>query len=124
MVKFHCDECVSVITRKQLFSPPVPSIGDEACVIWNGEQYSATILAMGDQVSAQEAERKILKSLESDSNSEEIEESEPPPKKPRVGLGRLFGKENKKVKKGGKKNATKVGKQKRHPLKQVQKKVR
>lgn len=115
VVQFDCDECICVITRKQLLTPAVPSVGEEATVLWNGEEYSAKIMAMGDSTSAHQAERAILRSMESDKDP-----NEPPKKKKRLGLSRLIGKENK-TKQSGKKN--KAQKQKGNPLQEVQKKV-
>ena len=64
VMQFDCDECVCVLTRKQLLAPSVPSVGSEATVLWNGVEYSAKILAMGDSASAYKAERAILLSMD------------------------------------------------------------
>ena len=80
MVQFDCDECVSVVPRKRLLDPPVPSVGDECRVEWNGDDYTAKVLAMGDEQQARKAECEYLKTLNQDSESEH----QPPAKKPRL----------------------------------------
>ena len=52
VVRFKCDECISDIPRKFLLDPPEPSVGDECLVEWSGEEYNATVLAMGDEQEA------------------------------------------------------------------------
>ena len=93
VVRFHCDKCVSIISRKQLVTPALPTVGDKAEVIWNGARYSATIMATGDQETIREAERRILESLENESVCEE--RRSPPTKKRRVFRSWRGGKENK-----------------------------
>ena len=80
MIQFKCDKCVSVVPQKRLLHPPVPSVGDECHVEWNGDDYTAKVLAMGDEQQARKAECEYLKTLNQDSESEH----QPPAKKPRL----------------------------------------
>ena len=80
VVKFECDECISVIPRKFLLDPPEPLVGDECRVEWSGEEYAAKILAMGDDQQARKAEIELLKALNQGSDTD----NQPPAKKPRL----------------------------------------
>ena len=87
LVQFDCDECISIIRRKQLLRPPVPVVSGECWVNWNGEEYSAKVLAIGDQETMKQTETDILKHLlQSDQLLSDEEESSPPTKKRRLGL--------------------------------------
>ena len=79
VVQFECDECVSV-PCKLILNPPVPSVGDECCVEWSGEEYTAKVLVMGDEQQARNAECEYLKALDHTSESEH----QPPAKKWRL----------------------------------------
>ena len=63
LVQFDCDECISIITRKQLLRPSVAVVNGECWVNWNGEEYSAKVLAVGDQAAMKQAEADILNHL-------------------------------------------------------------
>ena len=80
VVKFECDECVSVVPRKLILIPPVLSVGDECRVEWSGEEYTAKVLAIGDEQQARNAECEYLKALDHISESEH----QPPAKKPHL----------------------------------------
>ena len=80
VVQFEVDQCISVVPRKLLLDPPVPSVGDECRVEWSGDEYTAKILAMGDERQVRKAECEYLKAL---SHSSESEHHQPPAKKPR-----------------------------------------
>ena len=80
VVRFECDECICVIPRKFLLDPPKPSVGDECLVEWSGEEYTATILVMGDEQEARKAENELLKALDQASDSG----NQLPAKKPRL----------------------------------------
>ena len=87
LVQFDCDECISIITRKQLLRPSVPVVNGECWVNWNGEEYSAKVLAVGDQAAMKQTEADILNHLHpSDQQSSDEEETAPPPKKRWLGL--------------------------------------
>ena len=79
-MQFECDECVGVVPRKRLLDPPVPSVGDECRVEWNGDEYTAKVLAMGDEQQARNGECEYLKTLDHDPESEH----QPPAKKRRL----------------------------------------
>ena len=81
VVQFEVDQCISVVPRKRLLDPPVPSVGDECRVEWSGDEYTAKILAMGDEQQARKAECEYLKAL---SHSSENEHHQPPAKKRRL----------------------------------------
>jgi hypothetical protein len=87
LVQFDCDECISIITRKQLLRPPVPVVDGECWINWNGEEYSAKVLAVGDQAAMKQTEADILNRLhQSDQQSSDEDETAPPPKKRQLGL--------------------------------------
>ena len=50
VVQFDCDECIATVNRKQLVRPPLPLLGEQCWINWNGEDYSAKVVAMGDLV--------------------------------------------------------------------------
>lgn len=85
VVQFDCDECAATV---EVVRPPVPVVGRECWVNWNGEDYSAKVLAMGDSATAKQAKAEILRKLDDQtgksSNSEE--ECSPPPMKRRLGF--------------------------------------
>ena len=54
--------------------------GDECLVEWSGEEYTATILVMGDEQEARKAENELLKALDQASDSG----NQLPAKKPRL----------------------------------------
>ena len=99
LVQFECDDCLSVVKRKNVLEPPVPSVGDEC---WNGVDYTAKLLAMGDEATVKRAEKDFLKSIEPSSD----EENQPPKKK------RHMGKEKKAGGKAGQKKKGKLGQKK------------
>ena len=80
MVQFECDECISVVPRKFLLDPPEPSVGDECLVEWSSKEYTAKVLAMGDDQQARKAEAELLKGLSQDCESDD----KPPAKKPHL----------------------------------------
>ena len=61
---------------------PVPSVGDECRVDWNGVEYTAKGLAVGDKVTVKKAEKDLLKSMDNPNQSDE--ENQPPNKKRRL----------------------------------------
>ena len=63
MVQFECDECISVVPRKLILDPPEPSVGDECRVEWTSEEYTAKVLAKGDDQQVRKAEAELLKGL-------------------------------------------------------------
>ena len=77
LVLFEIDECVSIIQRKHLLDPPIPSIGDVCRVQWSGEEYSSKLLAMGDEAAVKKAEVDYLTALD------DAENNEPARKKPK-----------------------------------------
>ena len=79
LVKFECDECISVIKHKNIREPPLPLVGDECRVGWNGVEYAAKVLVIGDEATVKRAEKDLLKSI--DGSSEADEENRPPKKK-------------------------------------------
>ena len=87
LVKFECDDCLSVVKRKNILEPPVPAVGDEYRVDWNGVEYTAKILAMGDEATVKRAEKDFLKSVEPSSD----EENQSPVKKRRMGRWKKAG---------------------------------
>ena len=68
------------IPRKFLLDLPEPLVGYECLVEWSGEEYTATILVMGDEQEARKAENELLKALDQASDSG----NQPPAKKPRL----------------------------------------
>ena len=82
LVRFECDECISVVKHKNVLEPPVPSVGDECRVDWNCVEYTAKVLAVGDEVTVKRAEKDLLKSMDTFNQSDE--ENQPPKKKRRV----------------------------------------
>ena len=120
-MQFHCDKCVTIITRKHLLNPLLPREGDKAEVSWSGETYSVTVLAKGDQKTVEEAERRFLEKLENTSDSGE---SKPPPsKKRRIVHAWRRGKENKKKTKVSKKTRVIKTTEKQAKSEQVKTKV-
>ena len=90
VVQFDCDECISTISRKQLVRPPQPHLGEQCWVNWNGEDYSAKVIAMSDLATVKKAEADIL--LHVDEDAEVSQEGaanyhSPPKKKRRFGFG-------------------------------------
>ena len=79
LVRFNCDECISIIKRKNILEPPLPSIGDECRVNWNCVEYAAKVLAVGDEKAVKKAEKDFLKSVDGSSQSDE--ENQPPKRK-------------------------------------------
>ena len=69
-----------MIPRKHLLDPPVLSVGDTCQVEWLGDQYTATLLAMGDESTANEAEMNFLKAIDDDDSASD-QENQPPKKK-------------------------------------------
>lgn len=59
----------------------MPILGEECWVNWNGEDYSAKVLAMGDQCTAKKTEADILKRLEDHALVSGEEEDNSPPSK-------------------------------------------
>ena len=80
MVQFECDECISVVLCKLILDPPEPSVGDECQVEWSGEEYTAKVLAKGDDQQVRNAEAELLKGLSQDFESDD----KPPTKKSRL----------------------------------------
>ena len=78
VVQFECDEYISIVPCRLLLDPPVPSVGDKCRVEWSGDEYTAKILAMGDEQQARNTESEYLKALSHSSESEH----QPPAKKP------------------------------------------
>ena len=62
LVRFECDECIS-IKHKNILEPPLPSVGDECWVNWNGVEYAAKVLAVGDEKAVKRAKEDFLKSV-------------------------------------------------------------
>ena len=79
LVKFECDECITVIKHKNILEPPLPLVGDECRVDWNGVEYAAKVLVVGDEATVKRAEKDLLKSI--DGSSEADKENRPPKKK-------------------------------------------
>ena len=79
-MQFECDECISVVPCRLLLDPPMPSVGDECCIEWSGDEYTAKIVAMRDEQQARNAESEHLKALSHSSESEH----QPPEKKPHL----------------------------------------
>ena len=113
LVQFDCDECISVITHKQLLRPANPAVNGECWVNWNGEEYSAKVLALGDQEAVKQMEANVLKHLDQSTHqiSSEEEKSSPPRKKRRLGLKKK-SQGTKKEKPKQRKKTTKQTKQK------------
>ena len=89
LVQFDCDECILIITRKQLLRPPVLVADGECWINWKGEENSAKVLAMGDRAAMKQTETDILKHLhQSDQLFSDEEESSPPMKKGDLALKR------------------------------------
>ena len=82
LVKFECDECISVIKNKIILEPPLPLVGDECWVDWNGVEYAVKVLVVGDEAAMKRAEKDLLKLI--DGSSEADEENRPPKKKMRL----------------------------------------
>ena len=82
LVRFECDECISVVKHKNVQEPPVPSVGDKCRVDWNGVEYTAEVLAVGDKITVKKAEKDLLKSMDNPNQSDE--ENQPPNKKRRL----------------------------------------
>ena len=82
LVKFECDECISVIKHKNILKPPLPLVGDECWVDWNGVEYAAKVLVVGNEATVKRAEKDLLKSM--DGSSEADEENRPPKRKMRL----------------------------------------
>ena len=57
LVRFECDERISVIKHKNILEPPLPSVGDKCRVNWNGVEYAAKVLAVGDEKAVKRAEK-------------------------------------------------------------------
>ena len=111
VVQFDCDECISTISRKQLVRPLQPHLGERCWVNWNGEDYSAKVIAMGDLATVKKAEADILLHLDEDAEvSQEgaANNRSPPKKKRRFGFGK-----SKDTKKKAKKTSQKKEKQER-----------
>ena len=104
LVRFECDECLSIVKRKNVVEPTVPSVGDVCRVEWSGVEYMAKLLAMGDEATVKRAEKEFIKSIEPSSD----EENQPPKKKRRVGKG----KEKKVAAKVGQKKKVKLDRRK------------
>ena len=80
LVRFNCDECISVIKHKNILEPPLPSVGDECRVNWNGVEYAAKVLVVGDEKkTVKRTEKDFLKSMDGSSQSDE--ENQPPQRK-------------------------------------------
>lgn len=80
LVQFEIDECVSIVQRKHLLEPPIPSVGEACRVEWSGEEYTAKLLAMGSEVTVRKAEEEYLTSIDPFNE----EENEPLKKKRRL----------------------------------------
>ena len=61
-MQFDVDECVSIVQRRHLLEPAIPSVGDACRVRWSGDEYTARILAMGDEATVRRAE-EFLESI-------------------------------------------------------------
>ena len=72
LVQFECNE----YKHKNVQEPPVPSVGDECCVDWNGVKYTTKVLAVGD---IKKAEKDLLKLMDNPNQSDE--ENQPANKK-------------------------------------------
>ena len=77
VVQFECDECINFIPWKLILDPPEPSVGDKC---FGGGEYTAKVLAMGDDQQARKAEVELVKGLNQDCESDD----QPPAKKPRL----------------------------------------
>ena len=64
IVPFDCDECIATVAHKQLVRPAVPVVDGECWVNWNGEEYCAKVVAMGELATVKEAQAEILKKLD------------------------------------------------------------
>ena len=82
LVRFKCDECISVVKHKNILELLVPSVGDECRVDRNGVEYTAKVLTIGDEVTVKKAEKDLLKSMDNPNQSDE--ENQPPNKKRRL----------------------------------------
>ena len=101
LVKFECDECISIIKHKNILEPPLPRVGDECRVDWNGVEYAAKVLVVGDKATVKRAEDDLLKSM--DGSSEADEENRPPKKKMCLTRKRkLVGRQDRNSRKGKK----------------------
>ena len=113
LVQFDCDECISIITRKQLLRPSVAVVNGECWINWNGEEYSAKVLAVGDQAAMKQAEADILNHLHAnDQQSSDERETAPPPKRRRLGLKTKRQGAKKEKSKQSKRKQTRQAKQK------------
>ena len=106
LVKFECDECISIIKHKNILEPPLPLVGDKCWVDWNGGEYAAKVLVVGDEVTVKRAEKDLLKSI--DGSSEADKENRSPkkkcvPQRKRRKAGGKAGQKQQKDKKGQKK---------------------
>ena len=109
LVKFECDECISVIKRMNILELPLPLVGDECRMDWNGVEHAAKVLVVGDEATVKRAEDS-LKSI--DGSCEANEENRPPKKKMRLtqeklverqGINSRKGRKGKKAKRRGRK---------------------
>ena len=64
LVQFEIDECVSIVQRKHLLEPPIPSVGDACRVEQSSEEYTAKLLAMENEVTVRKAEEDYLTSID------------------------------------------------------------
>ena len=118
VVQFDCDECIATVNRKQLVRPPLPILGEQCWINWNGEDYSAKVVTMGELATAKKAEVDILQHLEDGQTEDEVskdivdDDCSPPRKKRRFG----FGKSKDTKKKAAKKTSPKKKNKKDKPF--------
>ena len=81
LVQFEIDECVGIVPRRHLLEPPIPSINDVCRVRWSGEEFTASILAMGEEATMRKAEKDFLESIKESENKPAIKKPHNPPKR-------------------------------------------
>lgn len=87
LVQFDVDECVSIVQRRHLLEPAIPSVADACRVRWSGDEYTARVLAMGDEATVRRAEEEeflesIMETENQPASKRPRAESEPVNKKP------------------------------------------
>ena len=65
LVRIKCDECISVVKHRNVLESPVPSVGDECQVDWNGVEYTAKVLTVGCSEESQDGVAQINGLLQS-----------------------------------------------------------
>ena len=87
LVKFHVDETLCVIPKKNLVDPTHLQVGGSCSVKWNAtEVLEATIVAMGEKCEMMKAEKEQLMNIENQA------EQQPPSKKKKTELSSKRGK--------------------------------